>query len=71
MFLLDTFDMFPVALHPRNIMKTVAIASTENTEEKNKDKNVFESHHAKVCLRDFRPGKIQTSVLSYRNKLHH
>ena len=26
-----------------------------------------EPHHAKTCLRDFRPGKIQTSLLSYRS----
>ena len=30
-----------------------------------------EPHHAKRCLQDFWPGKIQTSLLSQRNKLQH
>ena len=27
----------------------------------------LEPHHLKMCLRDFRPGKIQTILLSFRS----
>ena len=30
-------------------------------------KLIFEPRHEKTCLRDFRPGKTQTGLLSYRD----
>ena len=30
---------------------------------------LYEPHHEKICLRGFRPGKTQTDLLSYRDKL--
>ena len=32
-----------------------------------KNMATFEPHHAKTCLRGFRPGETQTSLLSYRD----
>ena len=29
----------------------------------------FEPHHEKLCLRGLRPGKTQTGLLGYRDKL--
>ena len=31
--------------------------------------NVYEPRHEKTCLQDLRPGKTQTGLLSYRDKL--
>ena len=30
---------------------------------------LYENRHEKTCLRRFRPGKTQTGLLSYRDKL--
>ena len=53
-----------LALHPSN--PTLRLPLAGRTEQTRKKK---ESCHEKTCLHDFRPGKTQTGLLSYRSKL--
>ena len=65
---LPKFPVAPLQQTMDKYLRTCEPLLTEEEFERTKEVNLFMSHVTRKCVfEDFRPGKIQTSLLSYRS----